>query len=159
KLDAVGKTILSDYEPSPVELPDSRELVVSPKRVTMPQFGLVVSESRHAPGFSGQLRDDYSKFHLIISGHAVWKGGGKSYAVGPDTLFHIPGGLPHLQKDLPADPVILYFIHYKPSLLTKEATNRLSALGMLALDLSSPRINQASAIRSLYREMLFEQDA
>ncbi len=138
---------------------DSKQLVVCPKRVPMPEFGLVVSESRHAPGFSGQLRDDFSKFHLIIAGQAVWKQGSQSFSVGPDTLFHIPAGLSHSQRDLTHNPVILYFIHYKPSLLTKSVQDKLSALGMLPIDLASPRINQASSIRSLYREMLFEQDA
>ena len=135
------------------------QLVASPKRVTMPGFGLVVSESRHAPGFAGQLRDDYAKFHLIIAGKATWQGAGRSYEIGPDTLFHIPAGVEHSQKDLPQNPVILYFIHYKPSLLTRDLRERLSSLGMLALDLSSPAKNQADPIRSLYLEMLFEQDA
>lgn len=139
--------------------PNAVQLVASPKRVAMPEFGLVVSESRHAPGFSGQLRDSYAKFHLIIAGKATWHGAGRSYSIGPDTLFHIPAGLEHSQKDLPQNPVILYFIHYKPSILTNDLTERLSSLGMLAIDLSSPTNNQAGAIRSLYREMLFEQDA
>jgi AraC-like DNA-binding protein/mannose-6-phosphate isomerase-like protein (cupin superfamily) len=145
--------------PPGLEPPGAESLVASPKRVAMPDFGLVVSESRHAPGFSGRLRDDYSKFHLIIAGQAVWEHAGRTFSVGPDTLFHIPTGLPHSQRDLPHNPVILYFIHYKPALLTKNLRDRLAALGMLALDLSSPRINQASPIRSLYREMLFEQAA
>lgn len=148
----------SIVSPEPAS-PNSVQLVASPKRVAMPDFGLVVSESRHAPGFAGQLRDNYSKFHLIIAGRATWQGGGRSFSIGPDTLFHIPAGLEHSQKDWPQDPVILYFIHYKPSILTSDLTDRLSSLGMLAIDLSSPANNQAAPIRSLYREMLFEQDA
>jgi len=138
---------------------DSKQLVVRPKRVPMPDFGVVVSESRHAPGFSGQLRTDHSTFCLILAGRAVWKEGNRSVEVGPDMLLHIPPGLAHSQRDLPHNPVILYFIHYRPALLTKSLQDRLAALRMLALDLSSPRTNQISSIRSLYREMLFEQEA
>jgi AraC-like DNA-binding protein/mannose-6-phosphate isomerase-like protein (cupin superfamily) len=158
----MGKQRASDFEPASSDEildPESKRLVVAPKRVAMPEFGLVVFESRHAPGFSGQLRDDYSKFHLVLVGHAIWEGGGRSYSVGPDTLFHISAGVPHTQRDLPHDPVVVYVIHYKPALLSKGLAERLSALGMLPLDLGSPRINQASSIRSLYREMLFEQNA
>jgi AraC-like DNA-binding protein len=139
--------------------PDGERLVTSPKRVPMPEFGLVVSESRHAPGFSGRLQESHSTFCLIIAGQAVWKQGSQSFSVRPDTLFHIPAGLPHSQRDLPHNPVILYFIHYRPALLTVSLRDHLYSLGMLALDLSSPRINQALSIRSLFREMLFEQDA
>jgi AraC-like DNA-binding protein/mannose-6-phosphate isomerase-like protein (cupin superfamily) len=133
--------------------------VVKPKHVEMPKFGIVVQQSRHAPGFSGEMINHFSKFHLILAGKAVWKHGAHSFPIGADTLFHIPAGLAHSQRDLPHNPVMLYVIHYTPSLLPEPLDEKLSRLGMLALDLSSPRINQASSIRSVYREMLFEQDA
>jgi AraC-like DNA-binding protein len=142
-----------------LEHSDVQRLVTSPKRVPMPDFGLVVSESRHAPGFSGRLRENHSTICLIIAGQAVWKQGSQSFAVSPDTLFHIPADLAHSQRDLPHNPVILYFMHYRPALLTASLRDKLNSLGMLALDLSSPKINQALSIRSLFREMLFEQDA
>ncbi len=158
----VDKVPTSQLKPATPPIPrdlQPNQLVISPKRVPMPDFGLVVFESRHAPGFSGKMRDEYSKFHLVIAGHAVWEGGGRSYSVGPDTLFHISAGVPHTQRDLPLDPVIVYVVHYKPTLLSKGLAQRLAELGMLPLDLGSPRLNQASPIRSLYREMLFEQNA
>jgi mannose-6-phosphate isomerase-like protein (cupin superfamily) len=61
----------------------------------------------------------YSKFHLVIAGRAVWEGGGRSYSIGPDTLFHVPAGVPHSVRDLPHAPVILYVVHYQPALLSK----------------------------------------
>jgi AraC family L-rhamnose operon regulatory protein RhaS len=77
--------------------------------------------------------------------------------VGPDTLFHIAAGVPHRQRDLPGEPVTLYAIHYRPDLLAPVLAGDLSRLGMLPLDLSSARIDQARPVRSLFQEMLFEQ--
>ena len=93
-------------------------LVGSPKRVTLPACGVVVFESRHAPGFRGQIQDPYSTFHLVIAGHARWEWGGRSYLLGPETLFHIPAEQAHRQEDLPNNPVTVYVIHYRPDLLS-----------------------------------------
>jgi AraC-like DNA-binding protein len=135
----------------------SAELVTSPKRVLMPESGLVVFESRHAPGFFGELKDEYAKFHLVISGRARWESCGRAYSVGPDTLFHIAAGVPHRQRDLSGEPVTLYAIHYRPELLAPSLSRELSRLGMLPLDLSSAHIDQARPVRALFQEMLFEQ--
>ena len=133
----------------------ANEFVTSPKRVLMPRSGLVVFESRHAPGFFGELKDEYAKFHLVIAGRARWESHGQPYSVGPDTLFHIAAGVPHRQRNLPGEPVTLYAIHYRPDLLAPALADDLSRLGMLPLDLSSARIDQARPVRSLFQEMLF----
>ncbi len=138
--------------------PDPERLVTRPKYVTIPSFGFVILKSRHAPGFFGELRDDFSKFALIIAGRARWEGAGHSFLVSPGTLFHIPAGVPHTNRDLPHDPVTLYVIHYRRGLLSNELTEHISSLGMLSIDLGRSQINQASEVRSLYRRMLFEQD-
>ncbi|HTV42274.1 MAG TPA: AraC family transcriptional regulator [Candidatus Sulfotelmatobacter sp.] len=139
--------------------PNPEKLVTRPKYVTIPDFGVAVLKSRHAPGFLGEMTDDFSKFHLIVAGHARWEGNGRSYVVGPGTLFHVPAGIPHIHTDLPHDPVTLYVIHYKSGLLNYELTEQISSLGMFSVDLGRSQINQASEVRSLYRRMLFEQDA
>src|SRR5580658_7795939 len=82
----------------------SNDLVRSPKRVLMPEHGVVVFESRHAPGFVGQLKDEYAKFHLVIDGQAQWESGENKYHVGPNTLFHIAARIEHAQRDLPKEP-------------------------------------------------------
>jgi AraC-like DNA-binding protein len=135
------------------------ELNISPKRVPMPEWGLVVFESRHAPGFFGEMKDAYAKFHLLIAGRASWEGGGRKYAISADTLFHIAAQVPHRQRDLPGQPVTLYAIHYRPELLRPELTRELSANGMLPLDLHGSGADQARQIRALVQEMLFEQEA
>ena len=146
---AVG--VISDSTPS--------QLVSRPKKVPIPEHGLVAFESRHTSGFHGDLREPFAKFVLTIAGRARWELNGRFYSVGPDQLLHLSAGIPHSTKDLPNQPVSNYVIHYRPELLHEELQGRLLEIGLLPLDLGSPRLNQAAIIRSCFREMLFEQDA
>jgi AraC-like DNA-binding protein/mannose-6-phosphate isomerase-like protein (cupin superfamily) len=140
---------------------DVERLVVQPKQVKMPEHGLVVFESRHGPGFTGELQNPYSKFHIVIRGRAEWEVAGRKYSVGPDTLFHIAAGVPHRIRDLAHDPVTNYVIHYHPQALEdNELTVRLAAPpGIVLLNLGSPDVHQAAPIRAIFREMLFESDS
>ncbi|MGD0744056.1 MAG: AraC family transcriptional regulator [Verrucomicrobiota bacterium] len=139
---------------------DPERLVVRPKQVTLPEHGLVVFESRHGPGFFGELKNSYSKFHLVIHGRAYWDVAGRRYATMPGMLFHIAAGVPHRIRDVPLAPVTNYVVHYQPHLLDKELTERLAAPpGIVLLNLRRPDLHQAAPIRSLFREMLFESDA
>jgi AraC family L-rhamnose operon regulatory protein RhaS len=125
----------------------------------MPDWGLVVFEARHAPGFYGEMKDSYAKFHLAIAGRARWESGGQEYTVANDTLFHIAPQVPHRQRDLPGQPVTLYAIHYRPELLRPAIARELFNPGMLPLDLHGSGTDRARQIRSLVQEMLFEQEA
>jgi len=62
----------------------------SPKRVALPACGIVVFEARHAPGFFGELKDDYAKFCLVIAGRAHWESGGQHYTVATNTFSTSP---------------------------------------------------------------------
>lgn len=137
----------------------SDQLNKSPKRVAMPPWGMVVFECRHAPGFFGEMTDDYAKFHLLIAGDALWESGDRKYSVTGDTLFHIAANVPHRQRDLPGKPVTLYAVHYRPELLRPELTRKLAAAGMLSLDLHGTGVDQARRVRALVQDMLFEQEA
>ncbi|HEX4122280.1 MAG TPA: beta-N-acetylglucosaminidase domain-containing protein [Verrucomicrobiae bacterium] len=152
----------AEYSSHPVkgELCDRQaEFEKSPKNAAIPPCGLIVSESRHAVGFSGELRNTSSKFHLVISGHSRWDGGGRSYFLGPDTLFHIPAGQTYHQSDLPENPVSVYCVHYRTDLLSPALNSQLVAMGMLSLDLTTVNVSQARVFRSIFQEMLFEQAA
>jgi len=48
-IEALAQTVALDTEPE--------RLVIRPKQVRMPEDGLVVFESRHGPGFFGELTD------------------------------------------------------------------------------------------------------
>jgi AraC family L-rhamnose operon regulatory protein RhaS len=153
---------VSDFNLSPgkADLPRGQgEFEKSPKDAIIPSCGLLVSESRHAAGFSGEIRGASSKFHLVIAGHSRWEGGGRSYFLGPDSLFHIPAGQTYHQSDLPNDPVTVYCVHYRTELLSPALNSQLIALGMLSLDLTTVNVQQVRVFRSIFQEMLFEQDA
>jgi AraC-like DNA-binding protein/mannose-6-phosphate isomerase-like protein (cupin superfamily) len=143
------------------ETPDEEQVEIekSPKQIVLPACGLMVSESRHAPGYSGQVKDTASRFHLVIAGHSHWEGGGRHYFLGPDTLLHVPAGQAHSQVDSPNDPVTVFGVHYRPEMLSAALGSQLTALGMLSLDLGSANVNQARVVRSIFQEMLFEQGA
>jgi AraC family L-rhamnose operon regulatory protein RhaS len=123
----------------------------------MPDFGVVVFESRHGPGFVGELKDDFSKFLLIIAGRAKWSAGSTRVTVASDSLVHIPAGLAHLQQDNPYEPVVLYAIHYRPEILPPLLQQELQKRGLLHWNLSSYLPLLARAVRSDFQEMLFEQ--
>lgn len=135
------------------------DLETGPKNAAIPACGVIVSESRHAVGFSGESREASSKFHLVISGHSRWEGGGRSYFLGPDTLFHIPADQTYHQSDLPGDPVTVYCVHYRTDLLSPALNSQLIELGMLRLDLTTVNVSQSRVFRSVFQEMLFEQSA
>ncbi len=133
------------------------ERVVRPKVVPVPECGVVVFESRHAPGFVGTLRDDFSKFLLVLAGRARWEAGGRQIAVAADSLVHIPAGLAHRQQDSLNDPVVLYAVHYRPALLPQFLRQNLVEQGLLHLEVPSYAPALARAVRSDFQEMLFEQ--
>lgn len=133
-------------------------LNASPKRVPMPEWGMVVFEARHAPGFFGELKDTYAKFHLLIAGRALWESGSQKYPVSADNLFHIAAGVPQRQRDLPGQPVTLYAIHYQPELLRPDLTRELAAARMLPIDLQGSGTDQARQVRAIVQGMMFEQE-
>jgi AraC family L-rhamnose operon regulatory protein RhaS len=152
-----------DRLPSRTPLPfiassqQGEERVVRPKVVPVPNFGVVVFESRHGPGFVGNLQDDFSKFLLVIGGQAKWDAGGKQIKVAANSLVHIPAGLPHRQEDSRNDPVVLYAIHYRPTVLPEFLKKDLLNHGLLHWDLPAYLPSLARAVRSDFQEMLFEQ--
>lgn len=135
------------------------DLVVQPKRVPMPDFGVVVFESRHAAGFVPSLLKNkgFSEFLLIIAGHARLEGGGHKFQVGPDSLVHIPPGIEYAYHDVPGQPVTLYAVQYRNQPLLPEVTQHLASLGILHLNLRRTGSLLSRAFRSGCKEMLYEQ--
>ena len=134
-------------------------LVRSPRQVDMPSHGVVIKESRHAPGFFANLNDDHAKFHLVVAGHASWEAHGHLHHIGPGTLFFVAAKTPHRQRDAPDAPVTLYFIHFQPGLLPANIYADLAATPMLPIDLTGSAAHVNQRVRAIFQEMLFEQDA
>ena len=127
--------------------------------VVIPGCGLGISEIRQAPGRSDESEKACSKFLLVLSGQARWECGARRYMLGSDTVCHIPAGLKYAQETLPGSPLLGYAIHYRPQLLSPGVGSQLAALGMVPIDLGSTTSNQARVVRSVFQEMLFEQNA
>ena len=124
-----------------------------------PSSSLVVIESRQAPGSSQQPRDDCSRFFLVVSGSARWECEQRRYMLGPVTLCHVPAGLRIHQEIMAKQEVLSYVIRYRPELLSPALGNQLAALGLVPLDLGNATVNQARVVRSIFQEMLFEQES
>src|ERR1051325_5126016 len=139
----------------PPPQPDDR--VVRPKVVPVPDFGVAVFESRHAPGFVGHLQDDFSKFLLIIGGSAQWETADQRITVATDSLVHILAGLGHRQQDSAFDPVVLYAIHYRSDVLPEFLRQNLAVRKLLHLEMPAYGPAPVRAVRSDFQEMLFEQ--
>lgn len=142
---------------APLPSPEREERVVSPKLIPVPEFGLVIFESRHAPGFEGKLQHNFSKFVLVVGGHARWQYGKKQVTVATDSLLHVPAGLLHRQQDMPYDPVVQYIIHYRPSVLPEFLKEDLLKHDLLHWSLPAYGPVLARTVRSDFHEMFFEQ--
>lgn len=125
--------------------------------LTNPGSGIAVSETRMT--VSGLAKEALAKFYFVIAGHARWNSEGRRYFLGPDTLLHIPAGHPYSQTEVLKDPTAVYVIQYRPDVLPARLNSQLAALGLFSLDLGTTNINQARVVRSVFQEMLFEQDA
>jgi AraC-like DNA-binding protein len=120
---------------------------------------IVVSENREAPGISNRPKDEFSKFLFVVSGTARWVCDRRRYMLGPTTLCHLPAGLEVHQEVMPNQEVLAYTIRYRPELLSPSLVSQLAAFGFIPMDLGCTTINQARLVRSIFQEMLFEQDS
>lgn len=135
--------------------PPSSPVVRSPMVVALPGFGVSVFESRHGPGFFGQLRDEFSKFFLVLAGRAVWESESGRVLLGADSFVHVPAGLEHRQVDVEGNAVTLYAIHYQPGLLLGGVAARLKSLGLAHWPASEGGVTRF--LRGCFQEMLYEQ--
>jgi hypothetical protein len=105
------------------------ELSLKPEYALIPPCGLVVLESRHAPGWAtpSWFDEDFNKFVLIVSGKGRLKLPDRVLALGKDKLYHAMAHTPHLWEDLPGEPLVNYVIHYRPHVLPSEVVRDLSA--------------------------------
>lgn len=139
-------------------LDQADELASQPKEFPVPGFGAVVFESRHAPGFAPSvLQQEFSKFLFVIAGSARLESDGHVFLLGPNSLVHVPSGQRHFYTDVPEDPVTLYAIHYRPSVLSADVSQQLGENGTLHRNLSGANLPLVSRVRSDFQEMLFEQ--
>ncbi|MCO5052838.1 MAG: beta-N-acetylglucosaminidase domain-containing protein [Verrucomicrobiae bacterium] len=120
---------------------------------------LLVSESWFARGTGQPSHDPLSRFILIVSGSARWECAQRRYVLEPITLCHVPAGLTLQQEVMPAEDLLALIVRYQPHLLARGLSNQLTALGLAPLELGHAKVNQARLIRSIFQEMLLEQES
>lgn len=127
--------------------------------LNIPPCGILVFESHHAPGCFGETHELYSEFYLVANGQTQWAAGGRRYSLGPGTLCHFPAGQKRCEKPDAGKSLLAYVVRYRPRLLPPSINAKLSAFGMIPLDSATLNAGKAYTVRSIFQEMLFEQDA
>jgi AraC-like DNA-binding protein/mannose-6-phosphate isomerase-like protein (cupin superfamily) len=134
------------------------QLVTRPKIAPMPDFGVLVLESRHAPGFATSfISQSCSEFMLIISGHARLEGDNRVFRLEADSLVHFPAKTEFCYRDLPGKSVTLYAIQYRDEILPPALTQKLASLRLTHWNSRFTESPLLRAFRSACKEMLFEQ--
>lgn len=129
-----------------------RPLVMPP-----PEFGVRVFESRHGPGFRGELQDAFSKYFLVLAGEAVWETDQSRVHLTADSFVHVPAGLRHRQMDVAGNAVTLYAVHYEPGLLLGPVRVRLEEAGLQHWPGARAQSGVTQFLRACFQEMLYEQ--
>lgn len=133
------------------------ELSAQPRVVPMTDSGIVVFESRHAPGFASVLRQDFPEFLWIIQGKARVTTDQQSFLIEPNSLVHIAARTHFSYEDAPRQPVTLYSIQYREEMLPDALSRRIDSPPVQHWHLGGSRFPLVRAFRSDYQEMLFEQ--
>ncbi|MFN0128769.1 MAG: helix-turn-helix domain-containing protein [Verrucomicrobiales bacterium] len=138
---------------------DAGDLTSRPKYAPMPEFGVVILESRHSLDWAapGWFDEDFNKFLLLISGSVRIRTRTRQHHLGPGSFCHALAHTPHLVEDLPGDPVVLYVIHYRPHILPDDLSEVLGSVPLWHWNFSGSATVLVRPIRVTFQEMLFEQ--
>jgi AraC-like DNA-binding protein/quercetin dioxygenase-like cupin family protein len=125
----------------------------SPVEVALPDYGVFVLESRHAPGFRmAASRHDFLEVFYVLDGAGTFAVGRRSDACSAGDLVVVPAGEPHRITDSPAGPLSLYAICAAPAVCRVEPGATVLPAGRLA---HPDRVS--GPVRDALRQMLFEQ--
>ena len=146
-------------KPRPFKLEADAELTSRPKYVSIPEFGVVVLESRHAANWSGPacFNEDFNKFLFVVSGAVQLCTPEKTWNLRKDSLVHVTAHTKHTNKDISAEPVVVYVIHYRGEILPAALSTTLSRHAITQWNLIDSRSNVARSVRQDLQQMLYEQ--
>ena len=124
-----------------------------PVPVAMPDHGVFVLESRHAPGFRmGDSRHDFLEVFYVLDGAGAFVVDGRTHACADGDVVVVPTGATHRIADDPARPMSLYGIGVAPRVFAVEPDVAALPPGVLPLnDLARP------PVRADLRHLLYEQ--
>ena len=149
----------SKSKPRPVKLVADAELTSRPKYVSIPEFGVVVLESRHAANWSGPawFNEDFNKFLFVISGAVQLRTPEKTWNLHRDSLVHVTAHTKHSNADISAEPVVIYVIHYREQILPAALAIALRRQAITQWNLTAALANVARSVRQDLQQMLYEQ--
>ena len=135
-------------KPRPFKLEADAELTSRPKYVSIPEFGVVVLESRHAANWSGPacFNEDFNKFLFVVSGAVQLCTPEKTWNLRKDSLVHVTAHTKHTNKDISAEPVVVYVIHYRGEILPAALSTTLSRHAITQWNLIDSRSNVARSV-------------
>ena len=134
------------------------DLAVNPNSRLLPEFGIVIFEKRHAPGFAASvMRQDFSEFLLVLTGQARLEGGERVFHLSPGSLVHAPADCDYQYQDKRGWPVTGYAIRYCDKVLSTGLTDRLARFGIWHCNLGRDGSPLLRTLPSICREMLHEQ--
>jgi AraC family L-rhamnose operon regulatory protein RhaS len=127
---------------------------LKPVAVALPDYGVFVLESHHAPGFSmAPSRHDFLEMFYVLHGRGSFIIANQHYPCRTNQVVVVPAGQIHYIEDNPTQPLSLYGICMAPAVLEVE--------GELAAALPPGRLNLNELIvprvRADLRQMLYEQ--
>jgi AraC family L-rhamnose operon regulatory protein RhaS len=125
-----------------------------PVDVSLPEHGVFVLESHHAPGFRmAPSRHDFLEVFYVLHGAGSFRIAGRNYPCATDDVVVVPVGQVHRIEDHPAQPLSLYGVCVAPAVFQIEPSlEGPLPPGRLPLNpLVVPRV------RADLRQMLFEQ--
>ena len=135
------------------------ELTSRPKYVSIPEFGVVAVESRHAANWSGPswFNEDFNKFLFVVSGGLQLRSPDKEWSLYQDNLVHVAAHAKHSFTDFRGRPVVVYVIHYRGEILPALLAAALHRQSIHHWRMTGSESNAARLVRQDLQEMLFEQ--
>ncbi len=127
---------------------------VRPIDVTLPEYGIFVLESHHAPGFRmAPSRHDFLEVFYVLEGAGSFRIAENGHPCSAGDVIVVPPGAVHQIEDSPTQPLALYGICVAPAVYR--------TLGELADVLPAGRLSVPELLRPQLRaglrQMLFEQ--
>jgi AraC-like DNA-binding protein len=131
---------------------------VRPRDVVLPPCGILVFESRHAPGFvESSLCDPFSKFLLVVAGKAQVRSAAAIAHLTPRSLLHVASGTRHVYSEDRGAPVTLFALCHRDELIPQDVRGWLRAAPVRHWNLCRAGPGLAQPCEANFRDLLYEQ--
>jgi AraC family L-rhamnose operon regulatory protein RhaS len=126
----------------------------TPITVQLPEYGVYVLESHHAPGFRMRAEShEFLELFFVLGGRGHFEIDAAEHACRKNDLMSVPPGRVHTIHDHLAEPLALYAVCVSPDVVGHD-TGLFDQLPVGTVRLGSVFAGQT---RSIFRQLLFEQ--